>query len=206
MKLLQIDSSARRGSVSRQLTESFVNVWKLENPSGEVIRRDLAMTTISPITDEWVQAAFAIPDKQTEAQREVLSLSDALIEELQVSQTIVIGAPMYNFTISSPLKAWIDQIVRPGKTVAFGPEGSRGLLTGKKVIVLTSRGGEYANGAPRSGYDYQEPYLRLILAFIGLTEVTFIHAENQQRREQAEKARQTAIKRIAQFVVLMDHS
>jgi FMN-dependent NADH-azoreductase len=107
---------------------------------------------------------------------------------------------MYNFTISSLLKAWIDQIVRPGKTVIYGPGGPKGLLTGKKVVVLTARGGAYSNGSPRAAYDYQEPYLRAIFAYIGLTDVTFIHAENRQRADQAKQSREAALGQIAEFV------
>jgi FMN-dependent NADH-azoreductase len=126
MKLLHIDSSARLSSVSRQLTASFVSEWMRENPEGEVIRRDLASTVLPPITDEWLQAAYQSPDKRTQ-QRQVLVLSEALTDELIAADIIVIGAPMYNYTISASLKAWIDQIVRAGKTVAFGPGGAKGL-------------------------------------------------------------------------------
>jgi FMN-dependent NADH-azoreductase len=130
----------------------------------------------------------------------LLSLSETLTEELMAAQMIVIGAPMYNFTLSSPLKAWIDYIVRPGKTVRYGPDGAKGLVTGKRVVVLTSRGGVYSKGSPRAGYDYQEPYLRQILIYIGLTDITFIHADNQQRRDQAQQSREAALERIVQFV------
>ena len=91
----------------------------------------------------------------------------------------MIGAPMYNFSISSPLKSWIDQVVRLGKTVSYGPNGPQGLLAGKRVVVITSRGGAYEKGTEREAFDFQEPYLRHIFAFIGLTDVAFVHAENQ---------------------------
>jgi FMN-dependent NADH-azoreductase len=107
-----------------------------------------------------------------------LSRSDQLIEELKAADTVVIGAPMYNYSISSQLKAWIDQIVRRGKTVSYGPEGPHGLLQGKKVVVVTSRG-----GSPKAAFDFQEPYLRAILGLIGLADVTFIHAEKQMSRD-----------------------
>ncbi len=106
-----------------------------------------------------------------------------MIEELQAADTIVIGAPMYNFAIPSSLKAWIDQVVRMGKTFGYGPSGARGLLNDKKVIVITARGGAYPKGTPAEKVDFQEPYLRHILGFIGLTDVTFVHAENQAREE-----------------------
>jgi FMN-dependent NADH-azoreductase len=180
MKLLRIDSSARRNSVSRQLTERFVESWKQENPAGEVIERDLASTQLPLITDEWALAAYTDPAVRTPAQWETLSVSDTLVEELLAADTIVIGAPMYNFTVSAPLKSWIDQIVRVGRTVLWGANGPQGLLQGKKVVVLTSRGGSFRPGTATAPFDHQEPYLRHILTFLGLTDVTFIHAENQK--------------------------
>jgi len=196
MKLLRIDSSARRNSVSRQLTDRFVETWKKQNPAGQVIERDLATTTLPLITDEWTLAAYSDPASLTPAQRETLAVSDALVEELLVADTIVIGAPMYNLTVSAPLKAWIDQIVRVGRTVLYGTSGTEGVLKGKKVVVITSRGGAFRPGTPTAQYDHQEPYLRHILGFIGLTDVTFIHAENQKPGDLAEPARAAAIEQI----------
>jgi FMN-dependent NADH-azoreductase len=178
MTVLQIDSSARVGSVTRRLTSKFVDEWKAKHPSGEVICRDLAVTILPPITDDW-NATHLDPSKLTPSQRSYLSTSDALIEEVRKADTIVIGSPMYNFAIPSPLKAWIDQIVRIGKTVAYGPQGPKGLLENKKVVVITARGGSYGKDGPAAKFDFQEPYLRHIFGFIGLTDVTFIHAENQ---------------------------
>jgi FMN-dependent NADH-azoreductase len=196
MKLLRIDSSARRSSVSRQLTGRFVEAWQQEHPDGTVIERDLASTAIPHISDEWAQAIHANPAAVTPEQKKVLQLSDALVDELVQAETIVIGAPMYNFAISAPLKAWIDQIVRVGKTVLFVASGPQGILKNKKVYVITSRGGAFRPGTPTERFDYQEPYLRHILAFIGLTGVTFIHAENQKPGPQAEIAKAAAIAQI----------
>jgi FMN-dependent NADH-azoreductase len=196
MKLLRIDSSARRNSVSRQLTQTFVESWKKENPAGEVIERDLATTTLPPITDEWTLALHTDPAKRTPAQQESLAVSDLLVEELQAADTIVIGAPMHNFTVSALLKSWIDQIVRVGRTVAWGASGPEGLLKGKRVVIVTSRGGSFRPGTPTAAYDYQEPYLRHILAFIGVSAVTFIHAENQKPGDLAEASRTAAIAQL----------
>ena len=182
MKLLRIDSSARSSSVTRQLTAKFVEEWKKNHPTGEVIDRDLATTVLPHITDHW-SGAHLEPSQLTPAQRNYLSTSDLLIEELQAADTIVIGAPMYNFAIPSSLKAWIDQIVRMGKTIGYGASGARGLLANKRVIVVTARGGAYGKGTPAEKFDFQEPYLRHIFGFVGLTDVTFIHAENQAREE-----------------------
>jgi FMN-dependent NADH-azoreductase len=182
MKLLQIDSSCRSSSVTRQLTAKFVEEWKRNHPDGEVIKRDLATTMLPHITDDW-GGTHLEPSQLTPAQRNYLSTSDHLIEELEAADTIIIGAPMYNVAIPSPLKAWIDQIVRIGKTFGYGSSGARGLLGDKKVIVVTARGGAYEKGTPAEKVDFQEPYLRHIFGFIGLSDVTFIHAENQAREE-----------------------
>lgn len=196
MKLLRIDSSARQNSISRQHTAKFVEEWRKEHTDGQVIERNLVTTHLPHITDEWVQAVHTDPASLTAEQKEVLATSDVLIEELRQADAIVIGAPMYNFAIPAPLKAWIDQIVRVGQTVLFSATGPQGILKGKKVYVITSRGGAFRPGTPTERFDYQEPYLRHILAFIGLTDVTFIHAENQKPGAQAEVARAAAIAQI----------
>ena len=199
MKLLRVDSSARRNSISRQLTGRFVEAWQNEHPNGTVVERDLTTTALPHITDEWVQAIHSDPATLTAEQKQVLQLSDILVNELVQADTIVIGAPMYNFAIPAPLKAWIDQVVRVGKTVLLAATGPQGILKGKKVYIVTSRGGAFRPGTPTEHFDYQEPYLRHILAFIGLTDVTFIHAENQKPGAQAEIARAAAIAQIQQL-------
>jgi FMN-dependent NADH-azoreductase len=184
MKLLQIDSSARTSSLTRRLTAKFAEEWRKSHPDGEVIQRDLSATAIPLITDDW-SATWLEESKLTPAQRSYLSTSDELIEELKAADAVVIGSPMYNFSIPPSLKAWIDQIVRTGKTRGYGPNGGQGLLEKKKVVVITSRGGAYERGTAMEAFDFQQPYLRHILGFIGLTDVTFIHAENQAREEAA---------------------
>jgi FMN-dependent NADH-azoreductase len=199
MKLLQVDSSARASSVTRRLTAKFTEEWKRSHPDGEVIQRDLPATALPLITDDWLATRLE-ESKLTPAQRSYLSTSDELIEELQAADTVVIGAPMYNFSIPSLLKAWIDQIVRLGKTVSYGPNGPQGLLARKKVVVITSRGAAYEKGTARGAFDFQEPYLLHILAFIGLTDVTFIYAENQGR-EEADVFFSAAVERIGEIVI-----
>jgi FMN-dependent NADH-azoreductase len=204
MKLLRIDSSARRNSVSRPLTQRFVETWKKENPAGEVIERHLATTHLPLITDERMLAAYSDQASLTPAQRETLSVSEALIEELLAADVIVIGTPMYHLTVFAPLKAWIDQIVRIGRTVLYGPNGPVGVLKGKKVVVLTLRGGSFRPGTPTAQYDHQESYLRHILGFIGLTDVTFIHAEKQKPGELAEPSRAAAVEQLQQAAVAVN--
>src|SRR5260370_33811353 len=172
MKLLQIDSSARPSSVTRLLTAKFAEEWRKKHPDGEVIQRDLSATAIPQYTDDW-RATQIEDSKLTPAQRSYPSASDELIEELKAADTIVIGAPMHNFSIPSSLKAWIDQVVGIGKTRTYGPTGGEGLLKRKKVSVITSRGGAYEKRTAMEDFDFQEPYLRRLLGFNGLNAVTF---------------------------------
>jgi len=202
VKLLQIDASPRQDSVSRLLTSHFAENWKQQVPSGQVVHRDLANSPLGLITDDWIAGAFSNPAQHSAAHRSALQYSDKLIEELHSADVIVIGDPMHNFTISARLKAWLDQVVRYGKTFSFGESGAKGLLTGKKVYVFTSRGGAYEPGTPTAQFDFQEPYLRHVLAFIGLTDVTFIHAENQSKPELAPAAKAAAMQKIEDAVAV----
>src|SRR5450755_1974562 len=199
MNLLHIDSSARASSESRKLTARFVQDWKLENPTGTVTERDLATTPLPHITDTW-SATYGDPAKLTPEQRQYLAVSDELIEELRAADTVVIGAPMYNHMISWELKAWIDQVVRMGKTIMYDATGPKGLLGGKKAVVITARGGSYPAGSPRAAIDFQGPYLRHILKTLGFSDVTFIHAENLMGA-QAEASRTSAAAAIREAIV-----
>ena len=200
MKLLRIDSSARTGSVSRELTAEFAQRWKARHPEGEIIERDLASETFPTITEDWVSASRTEPSQWTELQREAIRSSDLFIAELMEADTIVIGTPMHNYGVSWPLKAWIDQIVRIGKTVEYGPQGPNGLVGGKKVVVICSRGGSYPAGTPRAAWDFVEPYLRTVLGLIGMTDVTFIHADNQYRPDQAQAGKAAAFQQLRETV------
>jgi len=196
MKLLQVDASPRRDSVSRELTAHFVRKWKKQFPEGQVIHRDLAQASIPLINHHWIEGAFSNPQQHSDEHRAALQFSDAVIAEAQDADVIVIGDPMHNFSVSGRLKAWLDQLVRAGKTFSYGESGPQGLLSGKKVFVLTSRGGAYTPGTPLAEFDFQEPYLRRLLAFVGLTDVTFIHAENQGKPALAAAGKAAAIERI----------
>jgi FMN-dependent NADH-azoreductase len=201
MNLLQIDASPRRDSVSRHLTSLLAANWKKNTPGGQVIHRDLTNSPVGLVTDDWIQGSFLDPQQHTDAHKSALQYSDELIEELRAADVIVIGDPMHNFSISTRLKAWLDQVVRAGKTVLFTESGPKGLLSGKKTYVVTSRGGAYAPGTPYAAFDFQEPYLRHILAFIGLTDVTFIRAENQSRPDLAAPAKAAAVQKIEAAVL-----
>ena len=192
MKLLRIDSSARGTSVTRKLTAAFTDAWKAQYPGGSVIERNTCSSSLPLITDEW-SATYSDPSTLSVAQREYLSVSDSLIAELTDADTILIGAPMYNLSVSAPLKAWIDQVVRVGKTFAYGPTGPKGLLGGKKTVVVTARGGSYTLDFAAPNFDHEEAYLRRILGFIGLTDVSFIHADFQMGSEKGNASLASAI-------------
>ncbi|TNJ41127.1 FMN-dependent NADH-azoreductase [Phaeobacter sp. B1627] len=169
--VLHIDSSARlTGSVTRDLTAQVVERLGAK----EVIRRDLA--TPLPLLDEaWVGANFTPADQRSDAQKATLALSDSLVAELQSADTIVIGAPIYNFTVPTTLKAWIDQVARAGLTFQYTENGPEGLLTGKRAILVVASGGVAAG----SDADYASRYLRHMLGFIGITNVDIVAADQQ---------------------------
>ena len=134
MKLLQIDASPRQDSVSRQLTSLFPANWKQQVPGGQVVHRDLATSPLGLVTDDWIRGAHSNPEQHTAAHRSALQYSDKLIEELQAADVVVIGDPMHNFTISTRLKAWLDQVVRFGKTISYGESGQKGWCWARKCM------------------------------------------------------------------------
>jgi FMN-dependent NADH-azoreductase len=180
--ILRIDSSARRaGSVSRALTDRIVS--RFAGTGAEIVVRDLAGGM--PLLDEQLIGAIRTPEAdQTPEQREALALSDALIAELKAAETVVIGMPIYNFGIPSALKAWIDLVARAGITFRYTETGPVGLLDGKRVIVAVASGGT----AVGSEIDFATSYLRHILGFIGLTDVTFVAADRLAFDEEASLA------------------
>ncbi|MDE4132962.1 NAD(P)H-dependent oxidoreductase [Phaeobacter sp. QD34_3] len=167
--VLHIDSSARReGSVSRDLTAQIV----ARLGADEVIRRDLA--TPLPLLDEaWIGANFTPADQRSDEQKGLLALSDALVGELKAADTLVIGAPIYNFSVPAGLKAWIDLVARVGLTFAYSEAGPAGLLEGKRAIIAVASGGTEAGSA----IDFATGYLRHMLGFMGITEVEIVAAD-----------------------------
>lgn len=173
-RVLVIESSARQqGSVSRDLTQQFITTWQAAHPADQVQVRDLAIDPV-PHLDATLLGGWMTPsEQQSEAEKAALARSNQLTDELLAADVLVLAAPMYNFAIPSTLKAWLDHVLRAGVTFKYTDTGPQGLLTGKRAFVLTARGGIYAG----SGLDHQEPYLRQALAFIGIHDVQFIHAE-----------------------------
>ena len=173
-RVLIIESSARqRDSISRQLTQQFISQWQAAHPADQVTLRDLALNPV-PHLDANLLGGWMKPEAQRNAdEQSSLQRSNELTDELLAADVLMLAAPMYNFAIPSTLKAWLDHVLRAGVTFKYTETGPQGLLTGKKAYVLTARGGLYAG----STSDHQEPYLRQVLAFVGIHDVTFIHAE-----------------------------
>lgn len=173
--ILAINSSVSgEGSISRGLVQHTVERLLEKSPKATLTCRDLAVAPVphlTPATIAGIRGTAA-----SDAELAARTLSDELIAELQAADVIVIGAPMYNFSIPSSLRAWFDHVLRPRVTFKYGEAGVEGLISGKRAIIIESRGGIYTEG-PTRAMDFQEPYLKTLLAFIGITDVAFIHAE-----------------------------
>lgn len=170
--ILRIDASARRaGSVSRDLVTSIVDRFA-ETGDVTVLSRDLAKP-IPQIDETWIEANFTSPEKRTPEQARALRLSDTLVEELQAADVLVIGLPIYNFGVPASFKAWVDQIARAGITFRYSETGPRGLLAGKRAIVVVASGGTEAG----SDTDFATGFVRHVLGFIGIEDVVFVKAD-----------------------------
>jgi len=197
--LLIINSSPRSNSVSRKLTGEFAAQWTAANPEGRIMERNLGDGSIAYLSEPWIEAAYTPETARTDAQRKMLALSDSLIDEVLSADVIVLGIPMHNFSVPATFKAWIDQIARAGKTFSYTDQGLKGLIpSDKKVIAILTRGGIYAGSGPQEAADFQISYLRQILGLIGLTDVTFIHADRQGMGGQAAQlAMEKAMQHVA---------
>ncbi len=179
--LLHIDVSSRGDySISRKLTKAFVEAWQKKNAGGTVVYRDLTTTDLTFVDMNWIAGAYSSPDQHTPEHKQALKLSDELIAELAEADEIVIGTPMYNFGVPARLKAWVDHIVRIGRTFSVGPDGYKGLLADKsrKATFIIASGGNYAPGAPAEKYNQESPYLQSIFGFIGIPGTKAIFASN----------------------------
>jgi FMN-dependent NADH-azoreductase len=201
-KVLVITASPRgERSVSRALSTLFAQLWAQNHPQDTVLLRDLGHHPVPHVTEPWVAGSFAPADAQTPESKAAIAVSDQLIEEFLGCDRFIFGVPMYNFNIPSTFKAYIDQIVRAGKTFAVGPNGYEGLVKDKKALFITSSGGAYPPGTPAGAANFQEPYLRTIFGFIGVSDVKFVTADNLNKGDAAaklsrEKA-ETALRELA---------
>lgn len=187
MNILHITSSPRgEASYSNRVAAQVIAELKSRANGATVTTRDLARNPLPHIDDDFVAATKSAAGPQTDAQRAQLATSDKLVDELLAADMVVIAAPMINFTIPSNLKTWIDYVARAGRTFSYTEKGPQGLVTGKQVILVVARGGVYSD---KPAYDFQVPYLKNVLAFLGMTDVEVIEVEGTAfGPEVAEKA------------------
>ena len=187
MQVLHIDSSILGdASASRILTAAIVDELRREDPQATVVHRDLSVEAI-PHLDGAIAAGFRATGSTEfdDATRAEHARSEALVNELLASDVIVVGAPMYNFSVPTQLKAWIDRIAQAGRTFRYTEKGPEGLAGGKTVIVASSRGGMYAANPAAAGMDHQESYLKTVFGFFGVTDIRIVRAEGVAMGEAA---------------------
>lgn len=177
MKVLHVDASILgESSVSRRLSAAIVERLRATRPDIAVTYCDLGAEPIGHLTDAHLAAARGASAESSTLQQDVARGQQAL-EDFLGADIVVVGAPMYNFSVSSQLKAWIDRLFVAGKTFRYGPSGAQGLAGGKKIIVASSRGGFYGPDTATAFLDHQETYLRGVFGFFGITDITFVRAE-----------------------------
>jgi FMN-dependent NADH-azoreductase len=172
--LLTIEASPRGDySVSRKLTAEFIAEWQAAHPEGKVVTRDLTKTDLPFVDLPWIAGAYSTPDQHTPEMKAALKISDELIAELLAADHILLGTPMYNFGTPAIVKAYIDHIVRIGRTFTANYEG---LAKGKKLTIIIASGSVYTPGSPLESYDALSSYLKQVFGFIGITDVTIVKA------------------------------
>ena len=195
MRTLLVVEASPRGehSMSRGLTKRFVEAWKKNNPDGRVVERDLMKTELPFVTLPWLGAYFTPAEQHTPQMKELLRLSDDLVAEILAADDIAIGTPVYNYNIPAVLKAYVDHIVRKGKTLGFAGEG---LVHGKKCTILMASGGVYTEGSPIRDRDIATTYLRLILNVIGIEDVTVVAGGNAKAVDMGETTREAFLQKL----------
>ncbi|MDZ7965512.1 MAG: FMN-dependent NADH-azoreductase [Nostoc sp. DedSLP03] len=187
-KILHIDSSPRGDrSKSRKLAKEFIAAWQDQHPDDLITYRDLRQTPVPHVTEDWIVACFTPPEALTPEMAQLLKFSDELVDEFLAADRCVFSVPMYNFSIPSNFKGYIDQVIRVGRTFTEEDGQVKGLANGKKVLFITSRGVEYGAGSPYEGWDCQEPALRYAFQFMGVTDIEFIHANGLDMGDEARK-------------------
>ena len=178
--LLYLDASPRGArSHSRLLGQRFLADWSAAHPTGRVTVRDIGREPPPFVTEAWVEGAFAPAEQHSPAAREAIAVSNRYVDELLAADQLVITTPIYNLSLPAALKAWIDQIVRAGRTFAKSAVGFEGLAKGKRVLVIVASGSDFRPNTPGGAYNFLEPYLRAVLGFIGIADVQFVYAHNQ---------------------------
>ncbi|MBF2050514.1 MAG: NAD(P)H-dependent oxidoreductase [Elainella sp. C42_A2020_010] len=181
--ILHLDSSPRGDrSISRQLTKRFITSWTKAFPEDSITYRDLGHYPVPFIDENWIAASFASPEARTPELAAAIALSDQLVDEFLAADYYIFGIPMYNLSIPANFKAYIDQIVRINRTLAVKDTGNgliyEGLVKHKKMVIVTARSDNYRSGTAYAYQDFQAPYLRAMFEVLGITDITFIHADN----------------------------
>ena len=196
-KILNVISSARgAASNSTRLANTIIEKLTERYPGSSIKVRDLVEQHYPHLEESHLNAFYAPPENDSKEYQKAIHYSDEAISELQEADIIVIGVPIYNFNVPSAIKAWLDHLVRAGKTFSYGSGVPEGLLKNKKVYLAIASGGVYSDG-PMKSYDFADPYLRFVLGFIGLTDVTTFRAEGFSVPELKETALQKGIESIA---------
>lgn len=201
--ILHVDSSPLGTvSVTRQLTASIVEALIKADPAASVVTRDVAANPPAHLDAELLPVLkLGVVDGLSERQREELALTNALLDEFLAADVVVVGAPMYNFSVPTQLKAWIDRLAQAGRTFRYTEKGPEGLAGGKRVIVASGRGGVYSTNPALAGLDHQEAYLRSVFGFFGITDVSFVRAEGVSMGPEAkDKALAGAAKVIEELI------
>lgn len=202
MKNVLFVLSSPRGwqSYSHQVARDIVDDLKSRHPAAKVVVRDVAREPLPHVGEAFVTGRLLPPEKRNPVEAKALAVSDALVDELAVADVVVLAVPMHNFGLPSSLKAWIDHIVRPGRTFSYSEKGPEGLLKGKKAVVVVARGGIYSDG-PMKPFDFQESYLRSVLGFIGIIDVHVVRVEGVGMGEDAVKNAMASAKARSDEVV-----
>ena len=196
--LLVVESSPRgEHSMSRGLTRLFVENWMENHPGGRVVERDLMTSDLPFVTLPWLGAYFTPPEQHTPDMRDLLRLSDELVDEILAADHIAIGTPVYNYNVPAVLKAYIDHIVRKGRTLGFSGEG---LVHGKACTILMASGGVYTQGSPIHDRDIATNYLRLVLEVIGIEDVTVVAGGNAKSVDMGQTTRDAFLQSFASEV------
>lgn len=189
MKLLHVDSSVLgANSASRQLTADIVAQWRVAHPATTVEYLDLAVDAPNHFGPDALGIKVGQPAQPTEAQQRENAVSERLISQFLAADVIVVGAPLYNFSVPTQLKAWIDRLAQAGRTFKYTAQGAVGLAGGKTVIVASSRGGVYSTSEAGQAAEHQESYLKVVFGFFGITDVRFVRAEGLAMGDEARQA------------------
>jgi FMN-dependent NADH-azoreductase len=198
--LLHIEASPRTArSHSRKLGLEYAAAWQSAHAGSRVVTHDLVSEPPPFVSEDWTAAAYNDPAKRNAAERSAIAVSDRYIDELFAAEEILISTPIYNLSLPAALKAWIDQIVRFGRTFNRGANGFDGLVKGKKVTVVVASGSDFRPGQPGGAFNHIEPYLRAILGFVGVTDVRFVYAHSLNEDGQRERAIAEASSTLHQF-------